>query len=447
MAPLGCAGRGREQTYSTVSFVALSAWAARIVQAGSQIAVMPLLVRLLGTESYAVVVILQSLAAWLLLSDLGIGSAVQNLLSQARARGDDERPILSSAAVLVCGLLLTMAVILAASSSPLQSLLFRRFEQVRSVTLPPVVLVGGLLYLVAGIGSVAYRVYYGQQRGYLAHCIQALGSIGLLIWVLLLPKHGSDSTRLVLATMAIATPPAIAASVAAAHALGKCWQSRFVTREMVVLIARRSAGFAAFSLLAAAAIQMDYFVMSQTSGVDDVVVYAIITKIFSLAFVFYSVVLMAAWPKWSEESALGRLEGAGRALKSLLIGGWLLVIAVGVGTFFLRVPLIRLLAPGTNLQLHVMTIILCTCYFLIRVWSDTFSILLQSANRMKVLLVVVPIQSLFAIFLQYFLSMRYGLNGILGGLIGAFLLTTVWVGPLEYRNLVSTGNARCRGLP
>ena len=65
-------------------------------------------------------------------------------------------------------------------------------------------------------------------------------------------------------------------------------------------------------------------------------------------------------------------------------------------------------------------------YYIIRVISDTYTMFLQSANVLKIFWIYTPIQAVICITAQYFLSLKYGVNGIVLGLILAFALTSLW---------------------
>ena len=83
------------------------------------------------------------------------------------------------------------------------------------------------------------------------------------------------------------------------------------------------------------------------------------------------------------------------------------------------------------------TIIALFCvYYILRIWSETFSMLLQSMNFLRPLWYLLPIQALLNLFLQWNLSKEYGMQGMLIGVITSFALTTVIFLPLIYSNRI-----------
>jgi O-antigen/teichoic acid export membrane protein len=395
-----------------------------------QLATVPLLVSYLGMEQYAVVAIVQSLSAWFLLTDLGIGASLQNLLSEARAKGEETGHILASAGLLICVLFVVFLAGLALAAVPAQSLLLRRLVGPKSAAAGPILVAAGVAYLLSALGGVAYRVFYGEQRGYWAHAYQSIGSLLTLAWILAL-QAGPEKTRSLLsAILAVAVPPALVALIGS----GQAFLSRLARPQWAVVreILSRARGFGTFSFLAAFVIQMDYVIMSQTLGAKEVVEYNILNRVFMLAFFFYNSALMALWPTCAELLAKGAVADTDRRIRRYLILGGLLMVGTTVCVFVFGPVIAKVLAPGAGLNLPASSIALFGAYLLVRVWSDTFGMVLQSANRIRPLLWMVAAQGVLSVSLQYELSRRVGLNGILVGLIVAFMATSVWLAPLVY---------------
>lgn len=86
--------------------------------------------------------------------------------------------------------------------------------------------------------------------------------------------------------------------------------------------------------------------------------------------------------------------------------------------------IMAVLAPNTDIQPALIIFILFGLYYVVRFFSDTFSTFLSSVNALKIFWIYMPIQAAISIAAQYFLSLKYGINGILLGLTIAFLLTS-----------------------
>jgi hypothetical protein len=120
-----------------------------------------------------------------------------------------------------------------------------------------------------------------------------------------------------------------------------------------------------------------------------------------------------------------------------------LLVLVVTSTFAVAMPwLVGLLSPREVILVPVPLIVLLGVYQAIRVWSDTFAMVLQSISDLRPLWRLVPVQALLSLLLQLALAPRYGLYGIVSALIGSFLLTVAWGLPLAvWRQVRATNEA------
>src|SRR5205807_2561963 len=123
---------------------------------------------------------------------------------------------------------------------------------------------------------------------------------------------------------------------------------------------------------------VDYIVMSQVLASNDIVTYNITSKIFGIVFFIYSAVLISLWPNCSEAIARGRWDLI-RGYIRLYVGlGIALVIAATFGIAAFRDQILQVLAPNGHVVLSLSLILLFGLYFIIRVWTDMFAMVLQS---------------------------------------------------------------------
>jgi O-antigen/teichoic acid export membrane protein len=85
----------------------------------------------------------------------------------------------------------------------------------------------------------------------------------------------------------------------------------------------------------------------------------------------------------------------------------------------------------TNIKISLPINLICLIgfYFMIRVWTDMFAIVLQSVNYLRPLWIFTPIQALISISLQVYFSLKFGVIGIVIALILSFLITVSWALP------------------
>jgi hypothetical protein len=99
--------------------------------------------------------------------------------------------------------------------------------------------------------------------------------------------------------------------------------------------------------------------------------------------------------------------------------------------FALKKIIFDYLLHGINYNLSYDFFILLVFYFVARIICDTCAVFLQSFNALKIFLKYQPIQLVICIFAQYFLSIKYGINGIIMGLFLCYALTATWYLPYK----------------
>ncbi len=413
--------------------VAATAWVSRIIIAASGLMIMRILILALGTEQYALYAVLSGLQGWFMLADFGLGNSLQNHISEARAKDSGYDGFVALAvisvgiALLVCvGLLMLLAPILVPKILP-------GFAGVAAASKVDYFVVAALLFMTTAVGSLMYRIWYAEQRGYLANLVPAVASLFSLVgvWWCSVSVQEYRFGWMVLASF---LPAALF------PALCLLWRSRRISvllrdasLEKGGILLKRGAKFWGYALLAAAVLQVDYLIMTQLIPAGQIVIYNITTKFFTIAFMFYSAVLTALWPVCAEAAAQNDWQTIRKFLsRYLCVGGVFVALLTAVFALFMP-QILSLLAPQANVTIPVSFILLTGLYIVLRVWCDTYSLVLQSMSYVRPFYLYLPFQAVASGLLQWFLAVRFGLYGIMLGLIASFALTAVWALPYFLR--------------
>ena len=409
--------------------VAVSGWASRVVSALVQLISVRLLLANLGIEEYAVFALLTGLQGWFLLADLGIGFSTQNHLSEARSRAESSMGILAAARLLAVMLLFLTIGMLYFTSPLLSGAFLQSFPFLSPQRRADLFFMAGALSISFGISSIVYKVWYSEHRGYLSNSLPtAAALIGLLgIW---LAGSGPPQNRLELNLVAFLAPTAlIPLGVLAVQLLRTArtgWHLEAINRALVLKIARRAGGFWTFAVLSALTLQVDYIVLARFLDAPAIAVYALATKIFGLVFFVYNALLLALWPVFAEQIASHRWAEVKTHLRAYLLTGMLYMVVATVALLWLMPIAIVLLAPNQGLRISATLILLLGAYQVIRVWTDTFAMVLQSMSKLEALWIFVPVQAALSVALQWTLAPELGLYGVVIGLAASFLLTVSW---------------------
>lgn len=416
--------------------VAGAAWASRAVTALVLLASVRILMDSLGLEHYAVFALLTGLTGWFMLADMGIGVSVQNHISESRARNQTYDDLISASGLLAVLLLFVTVIALYFISPYVGPLLLKNFPFLSEAEKTKLFFLTGALSIGMGVGGIVYKVWYAEQRGYLSNIVPAVAALVGFIG-LLLARQTPIEDRLYLNLAAFIAPTAVLP-------LGALLVQQVKVRRLrrglehsgmklpgtIHRLMKRGLHFWFFAMMAAGVLQIDYIVMSQFLTAHDIAAYYISTKVFGLAFFVYSAILFALWPIFSESIAKREWGLVQRYLKKYLALGLTFMFVCTALLICLMPMAVRMLAPEKNIIIPLGFIILLGVYQMIRVWTDTFAMVLQSTSNLKPFWIYVPIQAILSMVLQWALVPIYGLYGVILGLIASFVFTVIWALPL-----------------
>ncbi|OGT06878.1 MAG: hypothetical protein A2103_05315 [Gammaproteobacteria bacterium GWF2_41_13] len=412
-------------------YVVGSGWLSRIVMAGVQVISIPLVLRFVGTEQYALFAVITGLLLWFNLADLGLGTSIQNHISLLRVQQKETTGFLNSLVIFVL-LIGCVEVVLFSLIAPfLQHFLLHKLATHASSYL---LIVAGNMYILAALFGIAYKIFFAQHRGYWAYFYQTISYIGSLALVLLLIFLQVHRDQLLWVLLGWTAPQMLFAFTAFLHAvpLRRCIIS--ADFGLFKKIFSKAWQYSVNAVGAAFVLGIDYVIMSQLLNANDITVYNIFNRIFSFMYFGYSAVLVALWPVLAEHYADFKAEKYRQANAMLIRNGLMASLYVVTGTlviFALKTPLLLLFSKNT-LVIPGAAILLFGFYYITRVWTDTYATAIQSRNKIAFIAMTVPIQAMTSIVFLYYFSRWLGLNGILLGLALCFLITGFWLLPVYH---------------
>jgi O-antigen/teichoic acid export membrane protein len=413
-----------------------AAWTSRIVTAFALLASVRVLIDSIGLESYAVFTLLTGLTGWFALADMGIGVSVQNHISELRAKNQSYEDLIFVSGLLAVLLMFIMIILLYFISPIVSPTLLKNFHFLTEDEKIKLFFLTGTLSAGMGVGSIIYKIWYAEHTGYLSNIVPAIAAIVGLIGILLV-RQAQVEDQLYLNLAVFIAPTAVfplAALMLRQVKLTnvKRWQEKRgqILPVGIYKIIKSGFHFWLFAIMSAGVLQIDYIVMSQFLVAHDIAAYYISTKIFGLAFFVYTAILLALWPIFSESIAKRDWETVKQNIKKYIFLGVILMAACTILFIWLMPVGVRMLAPNSNIVIPLDFIILFGVYHIIRVWTDTFAVVLQSYGNLKSFWIYVPIQAVVSMLLQWILVPIYGVYGVILGLIASFISTVVWALPM-----------------
>ena len=410
--------------------VAISAWSFRIVSALVQIISIKVLFNYLGMDRYAVYVILYSLLHWCNLFDCGIGNSLQNYISEARVKKQDYSKYMTIALQIVAFLFISLTLILFIVSMPLQKAILAKYLFITELQTSNLVFAICSIFITLTFVNIIIKVYYALQKGTVPNILQLIAIIISMLSIVFLNKFYHNNSSILKALLCFSLPQLLFLGIPFCITFRKHIKNIFnFDFSLLKAFIYRSIKFTGFTIMYVAILQVDYLIMSQTVTSEAVTAYNIFTRFFSFALLIYVAFLNAFWPTCSEMFYRKELSEIKKLLRKYCVFG---ISIIWINTFLIFIFqnfLIKLLVSNNNVSVDTIFFILFAIYAVFRVITDTYTIFLEAVSSLKIFWFILPIQLIICIGSQYFLSIKYGINGILLGSLLSFMLTTSWILP------------------
>ena len=300
--------------------------------------------------------------------------------------------------------------------------------------------VAGLLLLTASVGSVAHKVWYGEQRGYLANAASVIASVVSTTALWFGSRYAGESA-VVVALVALLGPASVVNLIGLVGILHRTRSSQSAAVSVAAL-APRAGKFFGLAVIATSILSFDYLLISQILTAEKIVIYSVSTRIFDVINLFYTALLLALWPSCTE--ALARRDWAQvfAYLRRYLFVGVCVVCAATLALVWMMDWVVAMLSPTKQIAVPLSLILLLGALTVAKTWTNTFAMVLQSMSAMKALYVVLPLQAIINVAAQLLLAPRYGLQGVTLGILASYVLTTGWVVTLEVMRQARQATAR-----
>ena len=400
-------------------WIAISSVISKVIGALTQIVIVKYLLSELGATGFSTYTLLAALLAWSVLVDFGIGNSLQNFISERRAKKKNyELYILSSFIFLTPAILLLLCISYYIASSI--SSIYLSGDAFHSEEQKNILVYATLsLFAINSFAAIIYKVLYAENRGWIANIYISLGWLLGLVFVVVYTQLDFQMTVL-WAIFLFYFPSTIIPVFVLLIKLSELKVKISLTETFSIFkkIMSRGIGFWVFAIMSTLALQADYIVMSQRLNSIEITKYAITMKIFGISTLLYQAILHALWPVCAELRAKGKWHELGTIINRYLFFAIILIVIFSISIIIYKDMIFSLFS--SDIEVPIITLLLFGIYFIVRVWTDTYAVLLQSMNIIRPFFILVPIQALLSINLQWYLSGIYGLNGILIGLTYRF---------------------------
>lgn len=419
----------------TYLIVTVSAWLSRIAVALVQVISIRVLLEWLGSEQYAIFVLLSALVSWYALADLGIGNSLQNFMSEERASGCNPDKYLALSVFFSGPTLVIISGVLFFFSPYLSAIYLTNFQILDANEKTQIFFVAGIIFLGVGIGNIGYKAWYAQHKGYLSSLVPAFASLAGLGFVLAVMGSQTDVERKLLwGVIAFNLPAAVLSLTSYIGQLSRIpatdWK---VSTSVQLSFIKRSLKFWVLNAMVVAVLNVDFIIISQYLSPHDVVLYGIATRIFGFSAFFYTAFYAALWPHFTEVIAKNDWGKLKKYLRNATLFSVSIVIIFTLIILRYSPILMEMLSPKEKVELPSEFVLLLGAYHLVLAWVHGFAIVLQSMSDVKVLIISSLVQGVLSVVFQVNMVHWFGIYGITLGLMASSLLTAAWVCPYRVR--------------
>lgn len=415
-------------------WVAVSSWVSKAGSVLAQLLVIPMLSKALSPGEFAAYAIIASLLAWYQLADLGFGNSVQNHIAENQTHQKPIGGFISAVTVVGFSIVLLAIPLLYLGANTATQLLLGRLELSPAAQSPLVFFWSGLFMVANAVGTMSLKTLYALNKGVMANAITLFNSLAMLLLVALVVQTVSTEHLFLAIVIACFAPMGISGMALLLYfGLSKgTWQWNDI-KDHFSIMRFRAVRFLLFAFMAACVLNVDYLVMSQTLPAEEIATYNILFRIFWVGMALYSGLLSATLPVFVAFGVRQDQESMRRYMRLYIGCGFAFVFILGLIMSVRLSTIIDFLAPGLTMQPSLTTLFLFCIYIAFRIWTDTYAVALQALSEIGIFIKVTPLQAAISIPAQILFSLRWGLDGILMGIILSFLLSAAWILPWKLR--------------
>jgi O-antigen/teichoic acid export membrane protein len=415
----------------------------------------PLFLRYLGAERYGLYEAIVAMSAWLSLSNAGVTYGLINKLTDCNVSGDRQlaRRYVSSLFFAYLGVSIVL-VVLASLATPLihWQALFPTSDAEARAEVPWVVwatAVTTFAALIAGLPYAGYAAYQEMDRNNLWDGAAKLATLaGCFAVVRIVPPQWG---LLGVAMVMLALPTFVRAiNTLLFFTVEKPWlrPSRALF-DVKLLRSAFAEGIYIFVLQMGAIVifQTDKMIISSVLGGEQVAAFAVLGRLFLLAYGAFALLLVPLWPAYGEAGRRGDVRWVRRTLRVSLVLGCGTMLLCGVVMFFFGDAILRLWTRGQPLLVSRHLILAATALFMVRAAVECQSVVLNAAGVLVPQMFLLGANAVLNLAAGIVLARKFGVIGVAWSFPLTALLTSRWGYPWLIRRHLGAGLEKQQSAP
>lgn len=408
-------GKSNER-YRRILLTGSSTFIVKIFSAGINLFTVPFTINYLGSERYGLWMAISSILSLMSFSDLGLGNGLLNAVSKAHANDDKiEAKTAVSSTFFILGFIAFLIFI--GFLSIYSFISWHKFFNVKTLVAisesGPTMMALMVILLINMPLGVIQRIQEGYQEGYHFQLWLLFGSVMSFLGLLICIFYKSGLVWLVISfsggqLLATLLNGLILFNIKRPYIKPSFKYFDILTGKKLIKSGIVFFLLGLFTLLGNAS---DNIIIAQTLGADSVTIYEIVKKVFIFSM-FTQMIIQPLWPAFAEAIASGDILWAKKTLKKGLsisiITGLIITLPMLIfGKLIIRLWVGEEFVPSWSLLLGFYT------FGVIANYGGVMSTFLNSGPLIAKQTVYVGLASVLALILKVYLSMNFGVSGII----------------------------------
>ena len=378
----------------------------------------PLLLDYLDTERYGIWLTLTSILGWFEFFNVGLGSGLRNKFAEAVALGKHELArIYVSTTYAIVSIIFASVILIFYLINPLLN-----WDDILNTTIVPAQELSILALIVFSFFSLRFIlkllgvILIADQRPAVYNSFMPIGNVITLIIILLLIKF-SESSSLVVLGFVLSSVPAFVLLIMSFILFNGRYKKYRPSLKLVNLklshdLMSLGRKFFIIQISAIVLFMTSNIIIIQLLGAQDVTIYNIAYKYFSLPIMVYAIVMTPIWSAVTEAYVKKDVGWLKSTLKRLNLASGVFVI--GIFVMLLASELVYDLWVGDRVTIPFKLSLSMAFFAIINVVLSPFTQFLNGFGKLKLTIIVVVIQtSLFIPLAVLLVRSSLGVSGMI----------------------------------
>ncbi len=398
----------------------------------------PLTINYISPVQYGIWLTISSMVYWINVFDIGIGNGLKNEIAYSLAIKDEsnlKKYVSTSYAVLTIIAILIFVTFLIISSFFKWNNILNISDKINyDIRLVLIVVLG--FFCIQFVAQLLNAVLSAIQQVFKSSLILFIGQLIGLILIYILNFFVPGSLLLLVIVMAGSSVSVlIIASLYLYNTELKKFAPRFISIDFKHIRKLLKIG-GAFFLIQIGAMLLIYsnnFIITRILGPEDVTIYNIPFRLFSVVSMLFAIIIMPYWSAFTDAYATKDINWIKNNIKKLRTI-WFLLSIMGIMIFIFSSFLYKVWIHNV-VSIPVSLSLCMVIYIIVYMWHTLHVYFLNGIGKIRLQLIVVIACAIFNIPLAVYLGRIYGLPGIVGAnsIIFAFmgLIYTI-----QYRKII-----------